>query len=127
MPIYTWSCQLSECKRLTDSQLYNCEQSKSPNHLENISVWAAWTQEPEDLVYEDIDFHCDMKRLAYKQQQGGTESDKAVGKWGEQYVHSYLQKEMLKSDSNVVNVEWLHGDQEIGTPYEFIVTIKGKK
>ena len=67
--------------------------------------------------------HSIMPDLVHKP---SSTQDQQIGRWGEELVYNYLNKEMNRPDSNITNVEWVQQEGEKGTPYEFIVTLRGK-
>ena len=86
-------------------------------------MWTTWTREPEELVYEDVNFNAsEFKDVVMKPTDT---HDRQIGRWGEELVNKYLRDEMLRPQSGILDVKWLQADMEQGTPYEFIVTVKG--
>ena len=87
-------------------------------------VW----KEAEDLIYEEVleyprDF--DVSVLLGGQHELSGSEDLVIGKLGEHIVNHYLQDCEAKSLYNIVKVEWIQEDMEHGTPYDFVVTIRG--
>ena len=87
----------------------------------------------EDLVYETLDFKPNitdletLNRMMKETLDSGTTNneDRLIGKCGEHLVNLHLIYMKQKSSGSIVNVEWIQEETELGTPYDFIVTIKG--
>ena len=88
----------------------------------------------QELVYEDLNFSPSVKELdtinkillaENKNKRPSSEEERMIGKMGEFLVNIHLNNLKEAQPDTVIDVDWIQEDTEHGTPYDFILTLKG--
>ena len=81
-------------------------------------VDAIWSYMVTDYTYDELGQGRDLD-LPSIMTSDSNNDDSFVGRWGEELVDRYLQKQ--RNLGNILSYEWMNDGDEKGLPYDFVV------
>ena len=68
----------------------------------------------------------DIEHVLVPDNQENSDSRMEIGRWGEQFVYSYLKNKLtLPDQTKIISIKWINEKAETGYPYDMEVEVSG--